>query len=177
MTGWDLIDELERVIRLILEYPQGLSILLGSAEVPKSSAIVQAFPPAHFDNLGIRGQFTAEAERITMAASRIDEIIKAAGGWQHITECVQDWKKGHGSDWSMVAMHISYIRSNKRSLDGPTLERIADMFGVSKKRVCKARKNFAGTLADFILFRPIGGNETGDVTTPEQATRGERNGH
>ena len=155
MTGYDLVSELEHVINLILAYPQGLSILLGKVDAPESSAIVLAFPPASYDNLGIRGQFVPEAERVAVESDRLDKIIKQAGGWSHITGSVQKWRERHRTDWSMMAMHISYVRSKKRSLDGPTLEKIANMYDTTKERVCRARKNFAWTIADFVLYAPI----------------------
>lgn len=155
MTGYDLIDELERVINLILAYPRGLSILLGTVEAPTSGEIVRAFPPRQIDNMGIRGNAIPEAERNAMAASRIDEIIKEAGGWEHITSAISDWSQEHEDEWRLMVDHISGVRKNRRWISGSALERLAYKYQTTKERICKMRRHFAGMLADYILFKPI----------------------
>jgi hypothetical protein len=147
MTGFELIAGLERIINLMLLYPQGMSILLGLVPAPLSVEIVQAFPPKQFDHMGIKGMFIPDAERVVLDADRIDAIIKASGGWEHITRTIRQWKNENPADWALVADHIS--------LHGSKLQRIADKYGISAQTVKRKRKAFAGILADYILFSPI----------------------
>ena len=149
MSPYDLIDELERLIKLILAYPHGFAILLGDREPPSSGDIVRAFPVGALDNMGIRGDSIPEAERLAMAMSRIDEIIGRAGGWEHITKCVQQWKEENFEDWAIVT---GYRRKKG------ALKKAAAAHAYSKTTIWRKRRSFPGQIADYILFCPVYAN-------------------
>jgi hypothetical protein len=155
MAEYTLIGELERVIRMILAYPQGLSVLLG--EIPAMSAmeIVEMFPDRAFDSLGIRGGRRPLAEKRVEAADRIDGIIRRAGGWPHIARSVRMWRHENLSDWNMIGEHIRSVRRNRRWVSRAKLLDIADKYRVSAKTVTRKRQLFAGMLAEYILFTEI----------------------
>jgi beta-galactosidase GanA len=153
---YDLISELERVINLILAYPQGLSVLLGTVPPPSAMDIVLAFPSRSCDNLGIRAASLTEQERIVEAADRIENIISMAGGWEHITRTIYDWRKSNSADWSLVVDHIRHVKhSGHRWLGGAKLNKIAESYKCSERTASKKRRLFAGVLAEYILSSPI----------------------
>jgi post-segregation antitoxin (ccd killing protein) len=149
MTPHDRVDELERLIRLIIAYPHGYAILLGACAPPSSGDIVRAFPMRSCDNLGIRGEAIPEAERMAMAESRIDEIIREAGGWEIITKSTRQWRDENREDWAIVT---GYRRKKG------ALKRSAERFAYSRSTICRKRRLFPGQLADFVLFCPIYAN-------------------
>ncbi|MDR0615922.1 MAG: hypothetical protein LBG29_03850 [Synergistaceae bacterium] len=152
MTYNALIYDLERVIRLILRYPQGLSILLGAVPPPASMDIVDAFPGRAFDSLGIRGGRRPQAERRVEAADRIDDTIRKAGGWGHIVSAVCQWKKENPDDWSMMAAHISWFGHGQRWISRAKLSKLAAGYGCSERTISRKRNAFPGVIADYILF-------------------------
>jgi hypothetical protein len=155
VTPYSLIAELERVIKLILTYPQGLSILLGYVSPPSSIEIVEMFPGRVFDNLGIRGGRRPQAELRLEAADRIDDIIRRAGGWAHIIRSVRNWKAENPEDWSMMATHISWFGHAQRWISRTKLKRLADGYGCSETTIKRKRHAFPGILADYILFHEM----------------------
>ena len=147
-----LISDLERVIRLILLYPQGLSILLGHVSPPSPLELLAAFPPRAYESLGIHSSHMPHEERVTELSCRIDETIRKAGGWAHICQSVRDWKRMHPGDWDMMADHVRAVRPSKQWINRSALQAIADVYGVDPRTVTRKRRAFPGILAEFILF-------------------------
>ncbi|MDR1514076.1 MAG: hypothetical protein LBS45_00140 [Synergistaceae bacterium] len=152
MTSIDLLEGLERVIRLILLYPQGLSILLGHVSPPSSLELLSAFPPKAFDSLGIHCSQRPYEERITEMSAWIDDVIRQSGGWPHICQSVRDWKRMHLGDWDMMADHIRAVRPRQRWIGKSALRVIAEAYKVDIKMILRKRRAFAGVLAEFILY-------------------------
>jgi hypothetical protein len=150
-----IVADLEYVIKLILLYPQGLSILLGQIAPPESLALVQAFPGRVFDNFGIRGRIQSQEERIIEAADRIDDIIRRAGGWGHIVASIQIWRQENPTDWSLMAAHISWVRRGQRWIGRAKLRKLAENYECSEHTITRKRRLFPGVLADYILHRTI----------------------
>ena len=149
-----LIDGLERVIRLTLLYPQGLAILLGHVTPPSSLELLAAFPPEAFDSMGIHSSQRPYEERVTELSCRVDETIRKAGGWAHITQGARLWRHEHPDTWNMVAEHIRNVRPRSGYAEWRALRQIALKYRVSEKTVTRRRRQFAGLLADFILNNP-----------------------
>jgi hypothetical protein len=136
----------------MLLYPQGLSILLGHVSPPSALELLAAFPPKTYDSMGIHSSQRPYEERVTELSCRVDETIRKAGGWGHITQSVRDWKRMHPGDWDMMADHIRAVRPSKRLAGKPALSVIADRYGVAVRTVVRKRRAFPGELADFVLF-------------------------
>jgi hypothetical protein len=147
-----LLDGLERVIRLVLLYPQGLSILLGHVPPPPSLELLSASPAKSFDSMGIHASLRPYEERITELSSWIDGVVRQSGGWAHINQSVRDWKRMHPGDWDMVADHIRAVRPRRKWLGKPDLRLIADTYRVDTKTILRKRRAFPGILAEFILY-------------------------
>ena len=154
MTANTLIADLERVIRLILLYPQGLSILLGHVSPPSPLELLSAFPPRAYESLGIHSSHMPHEERVTELSCWIDETIRKAGGWPHICQSVKLWRHEHLDTWHMVAEHIRNVKSRKGYAEWSALRQIALKYCVSEKTVTRRRRQLAGMLADFILNNP-----------------------
>ncbi|MDR1514833.1 MAG: hypothetical protein LBS45_03995 [Synergistaceae bacterium] len=161
LTGYKLLDDLERVIRLILLYPQGLSILLGYVSPPSSLELLSAFPPKAFDSLGIHCSQRPYEERITEMSAWIDDVIRQSGGWEHICQSVRDWKRMHLGDWDMMADHIRAVRPRQRWLNRTALQQLADVYRVDCRTIQRKRRAFPGILAEFILFGQRGDADEG----------------
>jgi hypothetical protein len=155
LTARDLLDGLERVIRLILGYPQGLSVLLGHVEPPSALELLSVFPPKAYDRLGIRCAARPYEERVVEMSAWIDEVIGRSGGWEHIAQCVRDWKRMHPGDWDMMADHVRAVRPRRKWQGKSALRAIADAYRVDIRTVIRKYRAFPGILAEFILYSPI----------------------
>jgi hypothetical protein len=149
-----LLHGLERVIRLMLLYPQGLSILLGHVPPPSSLVLLSAFPPKAFDSMGIHSSRRPYEERVTEMSAWIDDVIRQSGGWGHICHCVRLWQHEHPGTWNMVAEHIRNVRPRSGRSEERALRQIADKYCVSVKTVTRRRRQFAGLLAASVLATP-----------------------
>jgi hypothetical protein len=156
---YELAGALEYVLDLLLNYPQGLSMLLGAIPLPSAMDIVLTFPARAPENLGIRNKYLRpipEQERIVEAADRIDNIIGESGGWEHITRTIRDWAAKNNEDWSLMVDYIRHVRrSGYRWIGGAKLRRIAEVYGNSERTVRRKRRLFARELAEYILLSPI----------------------
>jgi hypothetical protein len=150
----NLLNGLERVIRLILLYPRGLSILLGAAPPPSALELISAFPARTYDSMGIHSSQRPYEEQVTELSCWMDETVRQAGGWGHITQSVRDWKRMHPGDWDMIADHIRAVRPRQRWLNKTALQQIADLYRVDARTIQRKRRVFPAILADFILFGP-----------------------
>jgi hypothetical protein len=149
-----LLNDLERVIRLMLLYPQGLSILLGHVSPPSSLELLSAFPAKSFDSMGIHAGRQPYEERVTELSSWIDDVIRQSGGWGHINQSVRLWQHEHKETWNMVAEHIRNVKSRRGYAEERALRQIANKYCVSVKTVTRRRRQFAGLLAGSILATP-----------------------
>jgi hypothetical protein len=155
LTGHQLIDDLERVLKLILAYPQGLSILLGRVSPPLSLSLLSAFPARTYDSMGIHSSQRPYEERLTEMSAWVDGVIEQAGGWEHITRCVRLWRNEHRDTWNMVAEHMRNVAPRSGFAEARALRQIADKYGVSERTVSRRRRLFARLLAGSVLDIPL----------------------
>jgi hypothetical protein len=92
-----------------------------------------------------------EAEIYAMAASRIDEIVRKAGGWKNITAAIRQWRNENAEDWDIVTDYISIIGARKRG----RIKRLVNKYGYSERTIQRKHKHFAGRLAEYISFCPL----------------------
>lgn len=155
MRGYTLLKMLSGVISLLMDYPQGLRILLGQVPAPDAGELYGIWRTVGgaADNTRVKTSRTAyEADIAISKAESFDEIIKNAGGWGHITAVTKQYKERYAVTWEIVAMAVSLPGSR---VDGATYEDIAEYCGVSRPTVTKALGRFSTELATAILNMPV----------------------
>jgi hypothetical protein len=152
LTFCALAADLERVIRLILLYPRGLSILLGAAPPPSALELISAFPARTYDSMGIHSSQRPYEEQVTELSCWMDETVRQAGGWGHIVSAVSQWRDENSEDWNLMAAHISWFGPGRKWANRAKLKKLAAGYRCSERTITRKRKHFPGVLADYILF-------------------------
>ena len=174
MAGYGLIEQLTSVIRLIMDYPQGLSILMGTVPPPSGADIcglLETVRPPSGPVLDRHGfplrpgggpDFVPEADRMIDSAERFNRIIARAGGWGHINYVVRDWAKIYLKAWGVVVDHVRWAKSR---IDSVTVGTLADAHELSRNTVYRIIQNFPQELATAVINTPINGELqlSGDV--------------
>jgi hypothetical protein len=161
----ELIRQLTSVIRIVRDYPRGLSILLGNVPPPTSEEICEmldtARPPSEptLDAAGnpLRvdgGSDFIEADFMLDSADMFNRVIERAGGWEKINEATRGWKKFYPMRWAILVDYVMWIKNPVGNLDGPMLKKVADKHLVSRDTVKRAAQMFPQTLATAILNAP-----------------------
>lgn len=173
MSGYGLIEQLTAVIKYLIYYPQGLSMLLGTVPPPSCEDIEAMLETARpvdeptFDAAGYplhvdgNGPVLFEADRLVDSEDRWNRIIARVGGWRHICSVVNDWKKCYPSAWALI---VDDIRMERSRVDYVTLATIAKRHGVSYDWAYKTIQEFPQRLATYVLNTPID-NELSLVST------------
>lgn len=160
MTGQTLVLKLTSIIRLLMDYPGGLSMLLGTAEPPSCVAINEIFEsvrPCPEQTLGTDGfpmrvsgggvgEF--DGDRIINNEERFAAVIAQCGGWKHVNAITQEYKERYPVAWSVV---IEYVCWPKSRVDKADYETISERCGVSRPTVSRIISNFAQELATVII--------------------------
>jgi hypothetical protein len=157
-----LIVQLTSAIRLIAEYPQGLSMLLGTVPPPGCEEINEMLDTVRYpqeptlDPSGypVRvdggGDFI-EPEAWIDNAAMFDRIIERAGGWKKINTVTLGWSRLYPKYWRIVIDRAAWMASCPGRLDGRVLKKIADKNRVSESTVSKTMSLFPRRLATAIL--------------------------
>lgn len=164
MTESSLMLQLACVIKLMTEYPQGLSMLAGATEGPTSEDIFSMVETIRFpdepatDMAGLpmmiySGRKSFQADKIIDSEDHFLRIIERVGGWEHINSVVNDWKKMFPLTWKAV---VNYARWEPSRVDGVTLDKIADYSLMSRTTFYRLIRNFPRDLARAILNTPTG---------------------
>ncbi len=158
MTGWNLQRKLAACIDLLVErHPQGLRVLVGECPPPTSEEIRLMYEDPGEDP-GVRidgGESVPLAERQAICAERFDEVIRAAGGWPHITATTREWSVCYGTTWDIVVDHVRFVGTGDfTKIDQSQLARVAERHGVHKDTVWRRRRDFPELLASCILKAP-----------------------
>lgn len=178
MSGYGLIEQLTAVVKFLMDYPQGLSMLLGRVPPPSCEdieAMIETARPASEQTLDLAGNplrvdgggtASFEADRRIDGEERWNRIIERAGGWEHIYTVTRDWTRCYPSSWAVIVDHVRTARSR---VDFVTMEAIAKRHGVSHDWVCKTVQEFPQRLATYILNTPIDGEFELSATVDRQA--------
>jgi hypothetical protein len=169
MSGYGLIEQLTCVIRLVTEYPQGLSMLLGSVPPPGCEAVnemlesVRHSPEPTLDPAGniLRvggGKDYIAAESMVDSEERFNRIIERAGGWEKINEVTREWKKFFPVRWAILVDYGAWVKNSVGNLDGSVLDKVARKNAVGRETVKRVAQLFPQTLAIAILKTPRGEN-------------------
>jgi hypothetical protein len=161
--GEELIKQLTSVIRIVRDYPQGLSILLGTAPPPTCEEICEmlntARPPSEptldMDGNLLRvdggGDFI-EADIMLDSADMFNRVIDHSGGWPHINEVVRGWKERYPKSWAVIVDYVCWPESR---VDGVSLASLADSNEISKNSMHKIIQSFPQRIATTVLNTPI----------------------
>lgn len=161
-TLWKTLNELSELIELLLDcHPQSFRVLLGEVP-PPSPEDVHAMMDAHrvSEDAGVppaSPSHTVEAEHIVWDDEKFEEVVKAAGGWPHITKICQEYRAAAPNTWAVVVDHVKYALSSASRIDESHLARIARKHGTTKKTVIKYRHEFPFAVARAILLSPVDG--------------------
>lgn len=165
MSGYGLIEQLTAVIKYLMDYPQGLSMLLGRVPPPSCEdieAMIETARRAAEQTLDKAGDpmrvdggapEVSEADRLLDSEDRWNRIIERAGGWEHIYEVVEGWRTRYPTLWKTI---IEYKRYSKSRFDDISYRTIADELGINRDVVKKTIKDFPQRLATAILYTPVG---------------------
>jgi hypothetical protein len=171
----ELIRQVTAIIRLVRDYPQGLSILLGTVPPPTSEDICEMLnsvrPPlepaldAEGNPLRVDGGSDfIEADMMLDTAEMFNSIVERAGGWPHINEVVREWKEKYPKSWAVMVDYVCWPESR---VDGVSLASIADAQGLSRNIVPKIIQTFAQRIATAVLNTPHSHSEDGGAISEQ----------
>ncbi|MDR3280959.1 MAG: hypothetical protein LBT23_10635 [Synergistaceae bacterium] len=163
MSRYGLIEQLTSIILLLRDYPQGLSILLGSLPPPTCEDIseiietVRRSPEPTLDPSGqplrVDGGFDyIEADALIDCEERFNRIVESSGGWEHINEVTRGWAKKYKKEWSVIA---DYVRWPKSKIDGISLIQLASEHQISRTSVYAIIEDFPQNLSVAIMYTPV----------------------
>ena len=159
---WKTLNEVTDMIELLIDcHPQSFRVLLGEVP-PPSPEEIHAMMDARrsHEDVGVppaSSSSVVEAERIVWDAEKFDEVVKAAGGWFHITQICQEYRKAAPKTWAIVLDHAKYVLASASRIDESRLAHIARKHGVTKNTVLNYRREFPFELARAILLSPADG--------------------
>lgn len=178
MSGCGLIEQLAAVVKYLMDYPQGLSVLLGTVPPPSCEAIAEMLEsarPVSEPILDPKGNLmrvdggeavVAEADWRIDSEERWNLIIERAGGWEHIYAVMRDWKKCYPARWKFI---MDYIRTERSRVDGVSFDSLIQRHGVGRDWAYKVIQEFPQRLATYILNTPIEGDFELSATTDRKA--------
>lgn len=157
MGGYTLLQMLTGVIRLLADYPQGLSILAGSVQPPDTEELYSLWKAVKAPPVAIEGGFRQrrlykKTDIELEGAETINRIIRHSGGWRHIYRAVQNWQTEFKGTWEAVSLLIVHKTS---VLDSVNYDRIAQKCHVSRRTISRIIDRFPRDLAAAILNTPI----------------------
>jgi hypothetical protein len=160
----ELIRQLTSVIRIVRDYSQGLSILLGTVPPPTSEQICEMLNTARIPSeptLDAEGNLLRvdggcdfiEADVMLDSADMFNSVIERAGGWPHINEVVREWKERYSKSWVVIVDYVCWPESR---VDGVSLESMAGAHELSKNSAYKVIQSFPQRIATAVLNTPCG---------------------
>lgn len=175
MSGARLIIQLTCVIRLMLEYPQGLSMLIGTVDGPACEDIAEMIEtirepremltdPAGRPLSVAGGKRALPPDCMIDNEERFNRIVRRVGGWGHVHAVTRDWRRQYPVSWAVI---IDYARwsPEKSRIDNVTLDDIADRHKMSRATFYRIIRRFPQELATAIMNTPIDDEfDLGDVT-------------
>lgn len=169
MRGYALLRALKEVIRLLLDYPQGLSVLIGSVDPPDAVELYSIWQMLRSsnDNTRVKTSRGAQAADIMIdKAESFNIVVNNSGGWEHINAITQEYRKRYATTWQIITRAVSLPASR---IDGATYDEIAENSGVSRGTVLKVIGRFPYDLAAAILNTPLDTSGSGISSCQGQA--------
>ena len=157
MSGYEVIQRLAAIIKLLADYPQGLSMLTGSVPPPSAkdiNIIIESIRPTAEPTRTSGGTNEPEADRLLDTEELFNSVIERVGGWRHINESVCEWKKVYPKAWRVVTDNVRFSRSR---VDGVNYDFIARRNHLCRDTVYRIINNFPQELAVAIMNTPIDG--------------------
>ena len=157
MSGHEVTQQLAAIIKLLTDYPQGLSMLTGSVPPPSArdiNIIIESVRPASEPVHTSGGTSELEADRLLDTEDAFNRIIERVGGWGHINESVREWIKVYPKAWRVVADNVRFAKSR---VDGVNYDFIARRNHLCRDTVYRIINNFPQELAIAIMNTPIDG--------------------
>ncbi len=160
-------DRVAAVIELIISCnPQGFNILMGKVAPPSPQVIHAMFNsvrvPMPDDFKPTAPSPETEAERIVYDTEYFEQIIKMAGGWGHIAEVAEAFRKSLPRVWAVVIDYEKFVASPMERY-GSKLALVANLHGIGVNTVLRYRRNFAYKMADLCLKPTVDNFELSNV--------------
>jgi len=167
MSRYRLAEKLTSIIRLLVDYPQGLSILLGGAPPLSCDEINEMFetirPPCEptLDQAGCflrvdGGADHIEADMMIDSADSFNRVIGCSGGWAHINAVTRGWKAHYPLRWGILVDYVVWAGRGASRIDGSQVKKVAGKFHVSHTTVVQTAQEFPRRIATAILTSPNG---------------------
>lgn len=158
MSPWLLHARLEDLINLLIDcHPQPFAVLLGEVAPPTSLEIHEMKqaqrPTERADVKNATPSATTEAERIVWDAEDVEQAVRAAYGWGHITEVCRGFREADLKTWDVVVDHTRFV-GNSISRTGSQLGYVAIRYGLAPATITRYRREFPYRLARAILCPP-----------------------
>ena len=160
-NSYRLSEQLASIIRMLMQYPRGLSILLGREAPPSTSKeindMIVSFTPAP-EPIGRvdGGQSIPLAERLIYTEETFRRVISECGGWKHIAGVVCGWMRMYPNNWAIIKDHVAWVEAASSRIDGSILDKLAKYHGCSTDTINRMVNKFPIELAEAILRSPIG---------------------
>jgi hypothetical protein len=146
-----------------MDYPQGLSILLGTVPPPTIEEISEMLdmvrqpteptldPAGNFLRVDGGSDFI-EADAMLDNADRFNRVVERSGGWEKINEVMRGWVELYPSRWTILVDYVVWVRNRAGNLDGSILYKIAAKHSVSHDTVSRIGQTFPQMLATAIMY-------------------------
>jgi hypothetical protein len=179
MPGYRLIEQLTALIKLLVDYPQGLSMLLGSVPPPSCediNAMLETSRPVYDPTLDPAGMplrvdggapEVSEADRMIDSEERFNRIVERAGGWEHVNEVTRDRMRMYPVEWQVVKDNARWGPSR---VDGVSLERLAELNGLCRDTAHRMIHDYPQRLATSVLYTPTEDNFSLSMRDPLDQT-------
>lgn len=157
MTIWNLQERLAEIIDMLLDrYPMGMRVLIGEADPPTIEEIYEMYAAGRGGNEpDVRvegGERVTRAEQMVFDSERFEEVVKRAGGWDHINRTAQEWEAYNPNTWRVVEEHTKWDgRGAFRRLDEARMVTMAGRLGLAAETIRRYRREFPRDLAGVIL--------------------------
>lgn len=159
MPDTPTLTEVINLIKFIVNnFDDGLAILLGRAEPPSAAEMYDKKCKCQAD-YGVR---IAGGENLpkpqVMLETVHEEIIHKLGGWQHITNTFNYYRRLYPETWLLFEMSSLFVRPGGMTRDGKggATKMISQKFnGITAKTQRRRRDAYIRTIALFLITRPL----------------------
>jgi hypothetical protein len=152
-------------MRIVVDSPQGLPILLGEVPPPQSEEVIEMLnacrPPSSptLDSTGqpLRvdgGQDFTEPELFINTVEKFEGVIERAGGWKKINAVTKEWTRNFPTKWNILVDAVVWARLSPSRLDGSMIDKISSKYGVTRKVIGEIVQIFPQEISTAILNWP-----------------------
>lgn len=159
---------LQDIVRLIdfvsKSFPEGLAILVGTAEPPSTLEICDALRRGTGSPLSTASKYGTViqgGERLPQAQAMLENeyeaTVAALGGWNFIAKAIRQFREQYPETWALFEMYCIHVRkggSIHLGTGGGVAMCSSRYDGATARTLSRRRKKIVQTIALHVLTRP-----------------------